>query len=279
MQTAECHTAIERLSTYIADPQAASANIAMVLSHMRNCLSCRASIGNLVRATAVNDSDQLDCQRCQDRLPEYANAVETGQSSSSRWRAVALHLVLCPHCAVAYADLTNMVDLALGRRGVEPPAYPTPSLAFLNKPAAVRPQIARTPWVLDGLGRLIVTLSHELVRAAQPLTPAVAGLKSSEQSGQLLLVSVPDAVPDLRVTIAIEPVRNNPARYTISVAVAIPSRGGWPNLDGSEVVLTRGEQTLDTQATDAFGIAIFTGFTKEELGQLGFVIKRATLLL
>jgi hypothetical protein len=275
MQTPECHHAIERLSIYITDPQAASMNIDMVLSHMRNCSSCRASIGYLVRAAEMNQDDRFDCEKCQDRLPEYADAVETGRAITLEWRSVALHLVLCPHCAATYADITSMLDLAIGRRGVEPPTYPAPNLAFLNVTTRSPARIERKAWLLDQLGRLVVTLSDELVRAAQPLTPAVAGLKSTDRSGPMLLLSVPDAAVDLHVTITAEQVRNNPARYSAGVMVVIPSRGGWPNLEGSEVALRQGEQIIETQITDAFGKAIFAEFTKEELGQLAFEIKPA----
>src|SRR5215218_8094421 len=128
MRTAECRTAIARLSTYITDPGAASADIDAALDHVRDCLDCRYSIGFLVRGSTLDQIDRLDCQRCAERLPEYVEAVVAGQATSADWRAVALHLALCPHCAAAYTELSYMVELAEGRRGVEPPTYPRPDL-------------------------------------------------------------------------------------------------------------------------------------------------------
>src|SRR5262245_18398289 len=102
------------------------------------------------------------------------------------------------------------------------------------------------------MGRLLIELSDALVRASRP--PALAtSLKSGEQTAEMFRLRVPDAVPDLEVTIAAEYARGDSTHCALSVEVVAPSRGGWPNLAGSEVVLKRRNEVLATQVTDAFG--------------------------
>ena len=126
----ENHTALTRLSAYIADPRIEGADLDVALIHVRDCLDCRQRIGYLVRALNTA-ADKLNCPACQQRLPEYVSAAAAEQSSR-KWRTVALHLALCPSCAAAYADLADMLELAHGRRGVEPPIYPRPDVSFLK---------------------------------------------------------------------------------------------------------------------------------------------------
>src|SRR4051794_31153165 len=98
METIECRVALERLSTYLTNPKRARSDVDAALSHLRDCSDCRHRIGYLVRALKTDAIDQLDCRRCQERLPEYVTALEEGFHGGARWRNVALHLVLCPHC-------------------------------------------------------------------------------------------------------------------------------------------------------------------------------------
>jgi hypothetical protein len=276
MPLVECHAAIARLSSYIAEPRSEGVDLDAALAHVRDCLDCRHRIGYLVRALNTDAIDRLNCPDCQVRLPEFVAAAE---QSSKKWRAVALHLVLCPSCAGAYADLADMIDLAHGRRGVEPPIYPTPNLSFL-KP--------ERPWELKGLA-LVIKFSAELLRALRlPDQPAVAasglksgapavaasGLKSGAPAmyGRYILAG---EVPDENVTIAIEPMHGDPAHRTIVVQVDIPSRGGWPNLGGTLVSLRRGDIELGDQATDGFGNAVFERIAEGDLARLVFAIERA----
>lgn len=87
---------------------------------------------------------------------------------------------------------------------------------------------------------------------------------------QSLILS--EAGDDLEVVISAEAMRGQPEQVLLIVEVRIPSRGGWPNLGGSSVVLHRGERSVETQLTDAFGKAIFSGISYEELDQLNFEI-------
>ena len=276
MQTAECRLAIERLLAYLEEPARHRAALSAAISHMSECPHCGNRIGYLVRALTTDEEDQLTCHECQDFLPDYLQAEMDGRAHQDRWRPVALHLETCPHCSAVYATLSDLAELAYGERGVEPPRYPVPKLPFLRAKKAASPQPLKIPWRLDEVGRLIIEFSAELLRALQvpAYQPAYATirLKSDQARRVLYQFSLKEAGEDLEVTITAEERRDDPARCTVIVEVNIPSRGGWPNLGGTEVKLKRGEQELETQWTDAFGKAVFEGIDTDDLGHLVFEI-------
>ena len=73
--------------------------------------------------------------------------------------------------------------------------------------------------------------------------------------------------------ISAEAQRRDPQLLTLEVAVDIPSRGGWPNLAGSAVILRRGpDELIDEQETDAFGKVTFEDVRVEDLPLLVFEI-------
>ena len=273
MRTAECDTAIERLSTYIANPKSASAELDTALDHIRDCPDCRRRIGYLVRAAKMNDADRMDCQACQARLPEYVEALGQGVNNSATSRAVALHLAVCPYCLAVYADLADMARLATGRIGAEPPVYPQPDLSFLPGPVT-RP--ARRLWRLDTLGRIVIEFSADLLASLLPqpeLTPI--GLKSDASPAEARSFSLAGEIADTNISVTIEPPGSDPARCTVVARVEIPSRGGWPNLGDTLVVLQRADTEIARQFTDAFGSAVFERVAVADLEQLVFVIERS----
>jgi hypothetical protein len=123
---------------------------------------------------------------------------------------------------------------------------------------------------------LVIEFSAELVRTLQApaYQPAYAAarLKSGRSQRVLCRFSLKEAIEDLEVTITAEERRDDPAQCTVIVEVNVPSRGGWPNLAGTQVTLRRGEQELETQLTDAFGKAVFEDIRTEDLANLVFEI-------
>jgi hypothetical protein len=89
-----------------------------------------------------------------------------------------------------------------------------------------------------------------------------------------------EAGTDLEVTLQAVPDRTDPARCALSVQVGIASRGGWPHLAGTEVVLRHpaglnpqpGTAQSDTQWTDAYGEVVFEDLAVDELDQVRLVI-------
>jgi glutaredoxin len=278
MQTKDCLAALEHLLTYLENPNLHRAEADAAISHMRKCPHCENRVGHLIRALTTDEEDSLTCKECEDLLPDYLQAEREGQAHAPRWRAVALHLETCPHCSAEYATLSDLVALAYGERGVEPTRYPVPELSFLRPDRP--PQPIHMPWRLDELGRLVIEFSAELLRVLQSSAyqPAYAtvGLKSKKSSRTLCQLSLKEAVKDMEVTITAEETRDDPSCCTVIVEVNIPSRGGWPKLADTEVVLKRDEQELETQLTDAFGEAVFEGIATDDLAHLVFEITPCT---
>jgi hypothetical protein len=270
MRRKECQAAVERVTAYLANPQAADAELDTALEHIRECPDCSSRIGYLVRALHTDAVDRLNCQVCEQRLPEYA-AMTAAERAGRSGRAIALHLALCPHCAAVYADLADLVALAEGARGQEPPAYPQPDLAFLG-PAPIGS--------LDALGRLVIAFSADLLRTLRmPAGPAFAagGLRSDQPApSELQPFTLASTAPDLDVSIEVEPVRGDPAHCTITVHAGIPSRGGFPRLRGTLVVLRRGDIGIGRSLTDAHGNVVFKRVPTEDLTQLVFTIERGS---
>ncbi len=272
---AECWPIIERLAAYLDAPGADRAALDAIISHMNKCPYCESGVGRLIRALAVGEGDQLTCQECQELLPAYIQAEMDGYAHEEQWRPVVLHLEACSHCSEVYAALTDLMRLAYGDTGVEPPHYPSPALPFLQA-GENAPRPPDVNWRLDEWGRLIIRFSAELMRTLQSTAYrpayAVAGLKSAEGQRILCQLSLKEAVEDLEVTITVEEARDAPTNCTIIVTVNIPSRGGWPNLAGTRVTLKRGEEELETQWTDAFGKAVFGSISTDDLQHLMFEI-------
>jgi glutaredoxin len=271
MDRPACRAAIERLSAYLEDPAHRRAEADAAIAHMRECPYCKGRLEQLTQALVTDEEDQLTCQECLDLLPGYLQAEPAGQAGEANWRPVTLHIETCPHCSEAYAALSDLAALAFGEQGEEPPDYPVPDLSFL------RPKPPEPYWHLDELGRLIIELSAEVVRAFQPpvYRPAFATTrhKSSQSQRTLCQLSLKEAIKGMEVSIAAEETKKNAALCTIVVEVNIPSRGGWPHLADTEVTIRRGETHLDTQLTDAFGKAVFKEIATGDLARLTFEIK------
>jgi len=231
----------------------------------------------LFRALNADRDDELTCQECRDRLPEYLHAEEEGQAHAKQWRAVAFHLETCPHCAAEQAALLDLMELAFEGGAVEPPRYPTPDLSFLRQSLPDSP--LDKAWRRDALGRLIVEFSAELLRALQTptLQPAyaVARLKSERSSKVLCQLCL--KVENLDVTITVEERQDDPARCTVIVQADVTDQTEWPDVTRPEVVLQRGE-SKETQRTDAFGAAVFEGVAAADLAQLIFEITPAPVI-
>jgi hypothetical protein len=274
MQTMECRKAIEQLLAYVENPELDRTGAETAIRHLSTCPDCERKMAHFLRALSTEKEDRLTCQECQDLLPDYVQAETEGQAHAKRWHPVAFHLETCPHCSAEYAALTELIELAYGERGEEPPHYPVPELSFLRQKKDKLLQPARRFWRLDELGRLIIEFSTELLRALGPPTQqpafAVARLKSPQRT--LCQLSLKEAVEDLEVTITAEERRDDPQRCTVIVQVDIPSRGGWPHLTDTEVTLKRKELELGTQRTDAFGKAVFEGIATDDLACLVFEI-------
>lgn len=220
------------------------------------------------------DVSAPDCAPCQEQLAAYVDAHLAGQPAGTRFPAVAAHLDHCADCQQTYQELMALLALERSGKLAPPPVAPSFDFSYLPpRPAAPAAQPAARPWRLDGLGRLVIQWTAELLASLSGPALQPAMLKSDAPAG--LRYELADAVDDLAVRIEAEPQRGDPQRWTVEVAVDIPSRGGWPHLAGSLVTLRRGDATLDQQETDPYGKALFDDLPASALPQLSFTVERA----
>lgn len=263
---ADCDQIIEQLHEHLRPGGGALLPLTALLEHLVVCPRCQSAARALVQALRLNVDDEFTCEEVEARLPEYTLADPAGVE----WAEVRVHLATCPHCAADYLELLAMEHLA--EEDVAPVARPTgrPQLDFLPH----RRQAARPIWRFDELGRLIVAFSREVLTAmlaAAPTPPALA-VKSAPElrpGGRLTLGGAPE---NLEATVTINERADDPASCTLLVEVRIPSRGGWPNLAGSEVrVAIPGCDEL-IRITDAFGRVAITPLTRDEIAALTMTI-------
>lgn len=266
MLTAPCRLAIESLRAALNGTAEAGA-LDEAIQHVQGCPLCRRRLGHLAAALARAEEDQFNCGACQELLPEYLLARDAGQAGAARWRPVAVHLRICPHCAAAEDELAALVALpdADEEADVARPA------ASPEQPRG--PQAAGSPWTLDSLGRLVIALSAELLRAFQP--PAYAQAMAKSGAAPQVVYQLEVSAPDLVVTLTAEQGEGEPERCTLIAQVQRPSKGGWPHLGGTEVTLSREGRVLATGETSAFGRAVFAGIATADLPRLVVTITPA----
>ena len=250
------------LLAFATNPGNPPSELNQAIAHMVDCPTCATRTRQLVAALRLPAEDQLTCEECEELIPTYLAASAPGQADPLHWAALQLHLVGCPACSEALADLIELQGLAESTLGAEPPAYPIPGRAA--RPAT------RGPWRLDSFGRLLVNLAEALL----PPPPAVApaGLKAAPGQTTLGAATLADALPDLELHIAVEG-RPGTDRAALLVTVTIPSRGGWPNLGGSEVSLLDRGKEIARATTDAFGKAVFPDLDLSALERFSLAVE------
>ncbi|MEZ4660855.1 MAG: hypothetical protein R2911_25165 [Caldilineaceae bacterium] len=144
-------------------------------------------------------------------------------------------------------------------------------------PAVAERTVDDVTWRLTELRRMVVTFSEEFVAALQPKSLQYATLKSA--GDELFRVDSADMAADLNVTVSARPKRRtadqSAIQYVVSVDAQIPSRGGWPNLAGTNVTLLVDGQAVATRQTDAFGKVVFDAVARADLGRMEVAVEAA----
>lgn len=262
MRRFNCIQAAEILSAYLEDPNRHRAEATAAISHVAACPDCRRNMDFLLQALAAEGEDQMTCDECEAFLPEYLLAEEDGEVQQDRWRPVALHLLVCPHCSSEHTALSAMGRMELDEQGAEPIHYPVPDLSFLRGARRKTAQPQADFWHLDDLGRLIIRLAAALLPPPTRLAPAYALREEGEASapeaggrrslGRLSLGS--PTLDDLQVDVTVLPSKDDPTLCVVVARVETPSR--WPDVAGSEVTLVT-EDAVSTVVTDESGEATF----------------------
>jgi hypothetical protein len=215
---------------------------------------------------ALFEEDPLPeaCQACETDLALFVDAELNGQPAAKLFPAVAEHLATCASCQQEAAELTRLLAAVQEERAVQPPRPASFDFSYLPRPAA--PQ----PWHFDKLGRLVIQFSADLLRSLQGPLLQPAFLKGDAVRGFELTAA--QGLDDLQVTIHADPEAQQPGVVDLTVSVDIPSRGGWPNLAGVEVIWRQGDTTTAVQITDAFGQASLRGVPQAALAEISITI-------
>jgi hypothetical protein len=170
MGKTDCREVIEAFEAFLNTPEAHRSEIEAALVHFRTCPECRGRASHLVRLLTAEAAgeDALTCQECEELLPGYLTAEALYDAGAPAWAGVKRHLEACPHCVAAYTSLTDLIAVAYGERGAEPPDYPGPNLSFLRSREPAIPGTATTLWkqAAQGVYCLAVAIPVLIDRAA-----------------------------------------------------------------------------------------------------------------
>jgi len=234
----------------------------------------RALITELFNNSAGDDAvGGLHEPAAQPLLYAYIEAELDGKDAAALYPHIDRTLQSDSELMQHYLDLKVVLQADRQNALIEPPRPAHFDFSYL-KTAAEQTEPVSKPWHLDQWGRVIIEFTQELVQSLQPPAPQLAPVKSAaDRTGApVRYVIAGDDGEDVHVEIAVRSARNDPLQCNIAVTVDIPSRGGWPHLNGSEVALKRGDALLAKRTTDAFGKVLFLDIAKADLPQLVFQI-------
>lgn len=267
MSKLDCREVVDYLLTYLNQPDSHQAELEIAISHISDCPDCEQKVAYLIRALRISDEDILTCPECEELLPEYFQADKEGRTGEARWQSLTRHLDVCPACRAAYAVLVDLIALAGNEEETSFTTDLEPDLSFLDEKQS-EPTGSTSSWQLDRLGRLIIDFSVELLRSWQIASPSPVGLKDDQLINTLYQGSITEVNADVAVTITVEARREDSQHCNLLVEVNILSRGGWPHLGGTEVILKQYDTVLEIQQTDSFGQVLFEAVPAGALPQL-----------
>jgi hypothetical protein len=212
-------------------------------------------------------------------VASYIDAELSGRDAATIYPAVKIHLESCAACQKEYAELKRLLQFEHSQTLHAPPVLATFDFSYLVRetgetPATKPKDVAEHVWHLDEIGRLIIRFSDRLLQTlqAKPQSLTYAMERSDEEADLLYQFTLQQVIEDRNIAITVSQMRDTSHFCTVIVEVDIPSRGGWPNLTETVVVLKRGITALQTQMTDAFGKTAFRDISTDDLPQLVFEI-------
>lgn len=256
MLTEECRHYLNIWLHQIEDSTSDQASMRMAAEHVASCTSCQRRLHRLAQAVASSAEDALTCEECQAQLAAYVEAQAAG-SPVDTFEGVRRHLALCPYCADAYAQLSELVQAS--RADVIPVAesYPEFDLSMLRESSGAGDVIQDAldrgrQWVYDAAGGLYVLFGPNV--AAQQ-TPAWA-TKSTQRGTLLHQVTISDEPAEgWEVDVLAFAEDNDLCRIEVALY-----RAGATDTELAEIPITlRYGQTSETRATDTGGVVEFAG--------------------
>ncbi|MEZ4707633.1 MAG: hypothetical protein R3A44_10525 [Caldilineaceae bacterium] len=239
----------------------------------------------------VNTVEAAESELCHtdaNELAAYVDAELNGQPVATEFPQLHAALDTCETCRTAYLELKHLLqleqagelrepsrpgkfDFSYLKSAVSTNGKPSAALFHLTMPILAERTVDDVTWRLTELRRMVVTFSEEFVAALQPKSLQYATLKSA--GDELFRVDSADMADDLNVTVSARAKRRDADQYVVSVDAQIPSRGGWPNLAGTNVTLLVDGQAVATRQTDAFGKAVFDAVARNDLGRMEIAVE------
>lgn len=220
---------------------------------------------------AESPDPQTSCEQIDmENLLAYIEAEFAERDADQLYPYVRTALNQSPVCQQAYAAMKEFLRQERSEEWRKPPRSPTFDFSYLS--ASASPSLITVqPWRWwTALGRLIIEFSEEIIQklhSVQP-QPTYTFQRSASAPSEAYRLALESVVEDLNIQVSIQPERQGANSYTLIVETDIPSRGGWPNLTNTQVVLKLDNAVIQTRLTDAFGKAVFDPLADVQLAQL-----------
>lgn len=215
-------------------------------------------------------SDLMPTDASYDLLYAYIDAEINGEDVSASYPQLHAALQRGGSLKEEYDILRDLLFAEHNEELAQPPFPALFDFSYLPQPSSTQ---STQSWRLAELGKVVVQFSNELLASLQPPMPLPAVKSGDEDGGRTRFQYVLQGeVEDIDVEIVARTSRMDPDSCNVSVFIDIPSRQGWPNLAGSQVVMRRSDDSIDTQTTDAFGKVLFTNVHESDLPHLIFEI-------
>lgn len=185
----------------------------------------------------------VDCTPFDDEtVAAYIDIELSGGAAAAAYPAFKAHLESCAACSQEYAELKTLLQLEQDGALEALPFAPVFDFSFLGREAQAQPTQESTEraWHLDAMGRLVIRFTEALLQTLRPPSqPLGYAPQRSASTDTLYSFALEQTVEDLNVVIAVREAQRASPFCTIVVEVEIPSRGGWPNLAATTIVLRR----------------------------------------
>lgn len=205
-------------------------------------------------------------------LPAYATIEACGNDAQVLYPEVATHLSACGDC---YDELEELLEFMIPvyRGIIEPaPTYPQPDLSFL-RPAPVACAVRKAPmhlptapqkeWIIDKLGRLLITFSQSLLDSLNP--PTLAGAMRGQLLYSYTVESESPAI-DCQIEIFTQDAAGKLA--TVEVIVDLPEHDAFDQAGSTVLLRTSAKDERWEDETDEVGSVQFEGIPLAALPNL-----------
>jgi hypothetical protein len=181
------------------------------------------------------------------------------------------HIDRCPYCQ---AELSRLAEFLTEEIPVSSPLPVAETSPWIQGQGFVwQPLREAGGVIIRVLAEALNTAAFNLQQGLHPVDRLALGrLRTSKSLDALFQLALQEGIEDLEVTVTATVKRSDPNHCTVTIEVNIPSRGGWPNLANTEVVLKRDDSIVATHITDAFGKTVFEKVATDELAKLSFEI-------